>query len=216
VVDESVPHAGSDDVDYTFDVAGTQYRLRYDAKAAGIDGWTITGGDPRARVMIRNNVVMLLTPLASSANAQYQITTSSNGKRDQQPKAPAPLSGTISVAAVPGVETPQQFLDKLSAAIVNRDATFLSTRLHPAVIARYGKAACDAYTSSGLTPVQFAVSEVRPPATYAWTTDGQTTNVPDTNEVAVRSTSGGVTEDRVIHLARVDGTWRWFTDCTPT
>jgi len=160
-------------------------------------------------------VVTLLAPLASSANATYQITTSANGKRDQQPATPGPLRGTITVAAVPGVETAQQFLDKLSAAITNRDAAFLSTRLHPAVITRYGKAVCDAYASSGLTPVQFVVTDVRSPSNYAWTTDGQTTNVPDTNEVAVRSTAGGTTEDRVIHLARVDGTWRWFTDCTP-
>jgi hypothetical protein len=103
----------------------------------------------------------------------------------------------------------------LSAAITNRDSTFLSSRLHPAVITRYGKAACDAYTSSGLTPVQFVVTEVKPPSSYAWTTDGQTTNVPDTNEVSVRQTAGGTTGDRSIHIARVDGTWRWFTDCTP-
>jgi hypothetical protein len=216
VFEQPVPLAGSTDIDYTFDLAGTQYRLQYDAKAGDIDGWTLTGGDPRARAMIRNNVVMLLAPLASTANANYQITTSANGKRDQQPAAPGPLRGTIAVAAVPGVETAQQFLDKLSAAITNRDAAFLSTRLHPAVITRYGKAACDAYTASGLTPVQFVVTEVRPPSNYAWTTDGQTTNVPDTNEVAVRSTTGGTTEDRVIHLARIDSTWRWFTDCTPT
>jgi hypothetical protein len=83
------------------------------------------------------------------------------------------------------------------------------------VIAHFGKAVCDAYTSGQLTPTQFSVTEVKPPSTYAWTVDGQTTNVPDTNEVVVRLTSGGTTEDRTIHLARVDGAWRWFTDCTP-
>jgi hypothetical protein len=166
--------------------------------------------------MIRNNVVMVLAPLDAPANATYQITTESNGTRVQQPKAPAPLAGTITVAPVPGVETPQQFLDALSAAITNHDAAFLSNRLHPAVIARYGKAACDAYTAGALTPVQFVVTEVKRPADYAWTTDGQTTNVPNTNEVAVRQTTGGTTQDRTIHIARVDGTWRWFTDCTPS
>jgi hypothetical protein len=216
VFEQPVPLAGSDDVVYTFDLAATQYRLRYDAKAAGIDGWTLTGGDPRARVMIRNNLVMLLAPLDSTANATYQITTAANGKHDKQPATPGPLRGTIPVAAVPGVETAQQFLDKLSAAIANRDGAFLSSRLHPTVIMRYGKTACDTYTSSALTPVQFVVTDVRPPSTYAWTTDGQTTNVPDTNDVVVRLTSGGTTEERTIHLARVDGTWRWFTDCTPS
>ena len=103
----------------------------------------------------------------------------------------------------------------MSAAITNRDSTFLSSRLHPAVIARYGKPACDAYTSSALTPVQFVVTEVKRPSVYEWTTDGHTTNVPDTNEVAVRQTVGSTTQDRAIHIARVDGTWRWFTDCTP-
>jgi len=215
VFEQPVPLAGDQDVDYTFDVTGTKYRLRYDAAAGDVDGWTLTGGDPRARVMIRNNVVMLLTPLDDASEATYQITTSANGKHDQQPKKPASLRGTINVAPVPGVETPQQFLDALSAAITNRDGTFLSSRLHPTVITRYGKAACDAYTSGGLTPVQFVVTEVKPPSSYAWTTDGQTTNVPDTNEVSVRLTAGGTTEARSIHLARVDGTWRWFTDCTP-
>jgi hypothetical protein len=125
------------------------------------------------------------------------------------------LRGTITVAPIPGIETPQQFLDALSAAITNRDAAFLSSRLHPAVITRYGKAACDAYTSSALTPVRFVVTEVAAPSTYAWTTDGQTTNVPDTNDVSVRQTVGATTQDRVIHIAFVDGAWRWFTDCTP-
>jgi hypothetical protein len=215
IFDEPVPLAGDQDADYTFDIAGTEYRLRYDAGAGGTDGWTLTGGDPRARVMIRNNVVMLLAPLDSPTNATYQITTSASGKRDRQPQTPAALHGTITVAPVAGVETPQQFLDTFSAAITNRDGAFLSNRLHPAVITRYGKAACDTYTSSALSPVQFVVTEVRRPSNYAWTTDGQTTNVPDTNEVAVRQTAGGTTQDRVIHIALVDGLWRWFTDCTP-
>jgi hypothetical protein len=215
IFDEPVPLAGDQDVDYTFDVAGTQYRLRYDADADGIEGWTLTGGDPRARAMIRNNAVMLLVPLDSPAGATYQISTSVNGKRDRQPQTPAPLRGTIKVAPVPGVETPQQFLDALSAAITNRDGAFLTNRLHPAVITRYGKAACDSYTASALTPVQFAVTDVKPPTNYAWTTDNQTTNVPDTNDVAVRQTTGGTTQDRLIHIAFVDNLWRWFTDCTP-
>ena len=133
IFDEPVPLAGDQDVDYTFDVAGKQYRLRYDADADGIEGWTLTGGDLRARAMIRNNVVMLLVPLDSPATT-YQISTSVNGRRDNQPRDPAPLRGTITVAAVPGVETPQQFLDALSAAITNRDGAFLVNRLHPAVI----------------------------------------------------------------------------------
>jgi hypothetical protein len=216
IFDEPIPLAGDQDVDYTFDVAGKQHRLRYDADADGIEGWTLTGGDPGARAMIRNNVVMLLVPLDSPTDATYQISTSTNGTRDKQPRDPAPLRGTITVAAVPGVETPQQFLDAFSAAVTNRDGAFLANRLHPAVITRYGKAACDTYTSGGLTPVQFVVTNVKPPTTYEWTTDGQTTNVPDTNEVAVRQTAGGTTQERVIHIAFIDHLWRWFTDCTPT
>jgi hypothetical protein len=54
-------------------------------------------------------------------------------------------------------------------------------------------------------------------ATRNWppATDGQTTNVPDTNEVSVRQTARGTTQDRTIHVARIDGIWRWFTDCSP-
>ena len=54
VFEQPVPLAGNGGVDYTFDLAGTKYRLRYDARVGGVDGWTLTGGDPGARARRRS------------------------------------------------------------------------------------------------------------------------------------------------------------------
>jgi hypothetical protein len=60
----------------------------------------------------------------------------------------------------------------------------------------------------------FTIVELRPPGPYEWTTDGQTTTVPDTNEVVVTATTPSSTQTATIHIAQVGDTWRWFTDCT--
>jgi NAD(P)-dependent dehydrogenase (short-subunit alcohol dehydrogenase family) len=65
------------------------------------------------------------------------------------------------------------------------------------------------------TPVQFAVVEVMPPSVYAWTTDAQSTNFPNPADVVVTDVTSAGSRQRTVHIARVNGTWRWFTDCTP-
>ena len=123
---------------------------------------------------------------------------------------------TIAAAPVPGKESARQFVTALATALTNRDAAFLRARLHPVVVQRYGDAVCTAYAqSAGGMPITFTAKDVRPPGVYKWETDGQSADVPGTNDVVVTQVAGGTTSERTIHIALVDGLWRWFTDCTP-
>lgn len=167
--------------------------------------------------MIRDNVVLLVAPLDGVTPSGYRISTSVGDKSDAQPperEDAAPFGSTIAVVPVPGVETAEAFVVALGNALTSGDIAFVRSRLHPAVIERYGAAACDSYLASRSAPVSFTPKEVRAPATYAWTTDGQTTDIPQTNQVVVTQAAGGGSTERVVHVTRVDGTWRWFTDCT--
>ncbi|MFA5883800.1 MAG: hypothetical protein WDA60_08120 [Acidimicrobiia bacterium] len=213
---QPVPIAGSGDVVYTFDLGEQRYTLTHDAARGPGREWSLTNGDPRARVMIRDNVVMLLAPKPSTES--YRITVGSGATRRMQPAEPAPpagLTSVVTVAPLSGAETPEAFLAALGTALTNGDTAFLGARLHPAVIQRYGATACDGFAAGHHTPVQFTVNEVRAPSAYAWTTDGRTTTVPNTTEVVVTAASGGTAGPQTVHVALVDGTWRYFADCTP-
>lgn len=94
----------------------------------------------------------------------------------------------------------------LANALTNGDAAFLRSRMHPVVIDRYGSASCDAYAAGQHTATTIVTQSVGPPANFAWQSDGLTRNVPNTNAV---TTATGQT----LHVALVDGTWRWFADC---
>jgi hypothetical protein len=96
------------------------------------------------------------------------------------------------------------------------DADALYARLHPLVVERYGEAACRAYLGSLSAPAaESEVLSVDPQlATWAWATDGQSTDVADAITVRLRRTEDGDTfVENDVHLASVDGEIRWFTDC---
>jgi hypothetical protein len=218
VLPQPLPLVGTRSADYSFTVNDTTYTLDYDRGARSLDGWSLRGADPRARAFVRNDTLVLLVPASGSQPNAYRIGVRAGSERDTQPPASAAqaaVTDSVAVASPPGRETPQQFLSALGTAITNGDAAFLRARLHPAVIERYGAATCDTYTAERRTPVQFTVVEVRAPTTYAWTTDGQTTDVANTNDVVVTQVTPSASTTRVVHIALVGKTWRWFTDCTP-
>lgn len=112
------------------------------------------------------------------------------------------------------VESPATFLSELASAIRTGDVTFLVSRLHPAVIQRFGIAACQAKLNTTADPTaRFTVQSVSAPTTYTWTTDTRTTQVPDTISVAVTRVSFGQTSSGIVHIAAVNGQQRWFTNC---
>ena len=51
------------------------------------------------------------------------------------------------------------------------------------------------------------------PAEWDWELDGVTTPIPDAHTVTVNWRDPNVDEQREVHIAPAEGTWRWFTDC---
>jgi hypothetical protein len=204
--DRPIPLAPKTDARYRFEIGSSTIDL-----VAHDGAWTLTGSS-RARAIIRNNVVFVVAPSAEVGNGDYRVSTSAGGRHDVQPPADhaaLPIGSTIAAAGVPGRETAEQFLAGLSTALTNGDAAFLRARLHPAVVDRYGAAACDAFAAGPHTATNIVVSELGPPGTFSWQSDGLARDVPDTNTAI--ATQNGTSQP--IHLALVDGTWRWFADC---
>jgi hypothetical protein len=119
--------------------------------------------------------------------------------------------------AVSGADaTPTQFLDELSAALRSGDTSFLRAHLDPAVIQRFGAAACLAHVGTLKDPTAtFQVRSVGAPTTYDYMTGTRTTAVADTIPVSVVYTQNGNATDTTVHLARLaDGALGWFTACS--
>jgi hypothetical protein len=214
-----VPLEPATEVHYSFTVGGQRYDLAFDPKSHNIAGWSLAGADPRVRAVIRNNIVLLFVPSDLAGNGSYRIQTAAGNRHDVEPpedQPPATPRGTLPVAAVPGKPAPEtvsDFVVALGHALTNGDNSFLRARLHPAVVERYGSAACDAFAAGPHTPVDFTVQSVSAPTVYTWSTDGLSRDVPGTNTVTVTSVVNGQAQPTTVHVAFVDGTWRWFTDC---
>lgn len=145
----------------------------------------------------------------STTTSAATATTSSSTSVSTPSPTPSPSPSIAS-------ESPAQFLDLFGAAIRNGDIDFLFTRLHPAVIQRFGAQMCR--TTLAARPAdptaRFTVKQVAAPAPYDWRTGTSVTTVPDTLAVTVDRISHGVTAPAVIHLTPVAGQLRWFTDCS--
>lgn len=106
------------------------------------------------------------------------------------------------------------FYEGLDPAIRAADADVLVPLLHPATIERYGEPACRTYLGGLADPtLDIEVGSVTGPAPWDYVTDDRSTTIPDTWTVQASFTSQGVTSDRELHVALVDGEVRWFTDC---
>ena len=207
VFDRPVPLQPKTDVRYSFAVGPSTIDLTYRGKK-----WSLLGSD-NARALIRNNVVVVLLPASEAGDGAYRVSTSVGSKHDTQPPANLPavsVQTTNAAAGVPGMETAQQFVTALSRALAATDATFLTSRMHPAVIERYGTAECQVFAASPHAEPGLTAKEVHAPAIYRWETDGLSRDIPETNEVVASRADGS---SPTIHLALVDGLWRWFTDC---
>jgi hypothetical protein len=206
VFDRPIPLEPTGDAKYSFAV-GDQ---TVDVVARG-GTWTISGL-AGARAVFRNNAVFVVAPLADVGSGEYRITTSAGGRHDVQPSAnekPIPIGTTIAAAGVPGKETAGDFLTALSNALTNGDTKFIRERMHPVVVERYGSATCDAFAAGPHPATNIVVNQLAPPGNYSWQTDGLTRDVPDVN-TATATVNGSPAS---VHVALVDGVWRWFTDC---
>ncbi len=107
------------------------------------------------------------------------------------------------------------FVGDLDRATAAGETDWLLDHLHPAVIARYGRAQCRAYVAklAGTRTTYVPSGRAMPVKAYQYTTDGDTSVVTDVVAVpAARETQAGNTP-ALLHFAVVDGTYRWFTDC---
>ena len=111
-------------------------------------------------------------------------------------------------------EKPEAFLAELVHAQQVGDQAFLYTRLHPAVLARYGSAQCQAATSTFKDPsLALHLVSVSGPAQYAYESDGHSVSVPNVYTLHVTGTEDNQPVTRDVHLALVDHRFRIFTDC---
>ncbi len=124
-------------------------------------------------------------------------------------------SGSSSASAKKG-ETPQQFLDKLDAAVRKGDVNTRVALLHPAVITRYGEQQCRDFLSSPAAQDakrRDKVQRVGKTEPFDFSTDDGGIPVPAATLVQVKSTIQGKKSERDLHLARVEGKYRYFIDC---
>jgi len=91
----------------------------------------------------------------------------------------------------------------------------LAGQLHPAVIARYGEAACRTSLGGIAADPAYAlvVKSISQPGAWDWTTDGRTSKITDTLTISVDVTRSGAPSSTEIHLVVLDGVVRWFSDC---
>lgn len=131
---------------------------------------------------------------------------------------------TATATPVPPAPTPvpplgesdvRDFVAVLVTAIQTGDLETLFADLHPAVIDRYGEAACRSRLPAFTDPTfQIEVLEVQEQAAWDYLTDELTTTIPDAWAVPGNRSQQGVTVPFTFHFAPWDGTVRWFTDCT--
>jgi hypothetical protein len=128
-----------------------------------------------------------------------------DGSAEPEPETQAP----------PDAETPEEFLSSLATAIQEGDVDFQVERLHPAVIDRYGEDACRAEVATRTDPTRaFTDPQVRAePEDFDYASDGLSQIITDTVVVDAQVTIGGATEAQAVHIAEVDGEFRYFSDC---
>lgn len=113
-------------------------------------------------------------------------------------------------------DTPQKFLDKLDAAARAGDTDTRVALLHPAVIARYGEQQCRDFLAEpqAVDPTRKdKVKDVDKPRPFEFTTDDGAIPVPNAQRVLVEETYQRKKSRRELHLALVDGGYRYFIDC---
>jgi hypothetical protein len=122
------------------------------------------------------------------------------------------------VGGITSPEDAESFLAQLGDSLASGDPTFAVDRLHPTVLAAF-PTQCPAHIQATADPTwNFDVIHVGPPTTYVYappSLGGAQYTVPNVITVSAQVTCGGSTSRDDVHVADVDGTFRWFTDCGP-
>ncbi len=152
-------------------------------------------------------------------------TTANRSTSSASPAEPAEPTPSLAPPTAPPTPVPSPspdgealvaaFFADLVEAIRAGSVGSMGDRLHPAVIDRYGEAACDQELASRVAAPGFdvAIVAVRAPAPWDYVTDERATTIEETLTIDARVTSGGSTAPRELHVTIVAGEVRWFTDC---
>jgi len=110
-------------------------------------------------------------------------------------------------------EDPAEFMNALIDAQAAADVDFLTARLHPEVLTRYGGAEpCRTYLESITFPA-ITLREINDPAPWDFATDGLVTTFPDAIGVEIQRIVDGETIIQELHIVYAGPELRWFTDC---
>jgi hypothetical protein len=115
-----------------------------------------------------------------------------------------------------GTEAVQKFLDQLDKAVRDGDTDFRVARLDPAVIDRYGEQQCRDFLASPQAQDpsrRDKVKRVGKPEPFEFTTDDGAIPVPKAQLVLVQERFQKKKSQRELHVALVDGEYRYFIDC---
>jgi hypothetical protein len=110
----------------------------------------------------------------------------------------------------------EAFYAEFNAAMTAGDADTLFSLLHPAVLDRYGAAACQARLEEIVqSPVLVEVLELLDFGVWDYMRDERTTAIENTYGIGVQLTlADGSTSTPIAHLAlRDNGSLGWFSDC---
>lgn len=127
----------------------------------------------------------------------------------------APLVTEAGAVPLPLDEDPRDFAAGFTTAVQDGDVGWLLTRLHPAVIQRYGEAQCRDYIrSSVLDPtMRLQVSAVTGPGAWVWSSDDRSTSVDEVYRIDAHRFLRGSETTGNLWLANVDARLTWFADC---
>ncbi|MFQ5947547.1 MAG: hypothetical protein ACE5KX_01630 [Acidimicrobiia bacterium] len=129
--------------------------------------------------------------------------------------APEPTTTTTTIPEIEP-ETIEAFYAALVAALKADEPTlFMFERLHPAVVDRYGPAACRAYLDGLKAPESFdlQVLGVGPPVPWAYATDRQSDTIDDAMTVRLLQSLDEESSEIEAHVVVREGLISWFTDC---
>jgi hypothetical protein len=118
----------------------------------------------------------------------------------------------------PEPETVESFLAALGESLSSDDPSFAIDRLHPTVLSAF-PTQCPVHVQDTADPAwNFQIVSVGQPMNYVYappSLGGVQYTVPNVITVTAQVTSDGATAQADVHVADVDGTYRWFTDCGP-
>jgi len=155
------------------------------------------------------------TPQASPPTSEPSTPPASELPSATPTGEPPPSEEPVATPTVAVLDpaTAEEFTSDLAQAINSSDNEYLLTRLHPAVIERYGLRQCRGHIRTAVAghTVNWQVQSSAEPAPWDYASDGLSTTIADTTLVTVTEPPDTGTSE--LHFAPADGTWRWFTDC---